>query len=130
MRSLIAGTFAAFVSLLSPLVAQAGSLTVEGETFVLTTDDGRRLTSAELVGAMLDTVDAHGAPMTLRIDAVMPAAERASLLLHEISIRDAATGNWVPFCQTDAHGRHQAFPVAGAFDGSGHYNRRRGSWFL
>jgi len=130
MRKFLVGTLAVLAAILPPAIAEAGSLVVEGETFVLTTDDGRHLTSADLVGAALDTFDASGAPMTLRIDAVTPAKERPSLLLHEISIRDAATGNWVPFCQTDAHGRHQAFPVAGAFDGHGHYSKRTDSWFL
>ena len=33
-------------------------------------------------------------------------------------------------CDADAYGRRAAFPVAGTFDGRGHYRRTPGKWFL
>ncbi len=113
-----------------PIAATAAArLTVEGERFVLTTADGRRLTSSELVGAVLDVDGPDGSPATIRIDAVTPAAERAAVLLHALSIRDAG-GAWVPLCDADAQGRKAAFPVAGRWEAGGRYIRDPAKWFL
>ena len=115
------------VSLASSAQARPGaSLRVEGERFVLTMADGKRLTSAELVGAELDTEDGQ----TIRIDAVKPAKERSNLLLHSLSARNPVKGTWTPLCDADAYGRRAGFPVAGRWDKDGHYVKDPGKWFL
>ena len=103
----------------------AAALRVENGRFVLMLPDGRRLTSTDLVGAELQTQDAQ----TIRIDAVAPARDRPSVLLHNFSIKDAV-GNWTPACDADAYGRRAGFPVAGRWDAHGRYVRDPAKWFL
>jgi hypothetical protein len=108
------------------LAAAKATLRVEGETFVLTLADGKRLTSTDLVGAELETQDGQ----TIRIDAVAPAKERPSLLLHSFSVLDATTKTWTPVCDPDAYGRRVGFPVAGRWNGRGNYIKDPAKWFL
>lgn len=106
--------------------AAPASLRVEGERFVLTMPDERRLGSAELVGAELTTQDGE----TFRIDAVEPSRERSDVLLHHFSHFDATTRTWRPACDADAYGRQAGFPVAGRWDARGRYVRDPKAWFL
>ena len=108
--------------------ASAATLTVEGTQFVLT-DAGNRLTSAELVGAVLEMKGPDGTPLTVRIDAVAPAKERAVTLLHTLSVQHD-DGSFAAMCEADSAGRQAGFPVAGAFDAQGRYTRPPGAWFL
>ena len=121
MRSLVALLF-----VLSPLSAQAAALTAEGERFVLTLDGGKRLTSTELVGAELTTLE--GA--VIRIDAVTPSKENPRILLHSLSSKDPATGAWTPTCDADAYGRRAGFPIAGRWDDHRRYIKDKTKWFL
>ncbi|TRW17638.1 ADYC domain-containing protein [Glacieibacterium frigidum] len=107
----------------------AATLTVEGSRFVLTTDAGQRLTSEQLVGAVLDMTDPNGRPIRARIDAVRPAKERAATLLHDLSVQ-LPDGSFAPMCEPDAYGRKSGFPVPGQFDADGRYSRPPGKWFL
>ncbi len=113
----------------------APKLSVEGLQFVLTKADGTRLTSAQLVGAVLDVTDPDGNPATVRIDAVAPAADAVlvagmpPVLLHSLSVR-GSDGGWRSLCDADAQGRMTAFPVAGRWEKSGRYIRDPEKWFL
>jgi len=118
------------LAVFAALPAHAASLVVEGESFALTTDDGRRLTSADLTGAVFRMTDVSGAPLTVRIESVAPAEERPALLLHRLSVLNPATGAWHSYCQADAKGRQAGFPVAGAFDSAGRYARDPSRWFI
>ena len=110
--------------------AHAGArLSVEGPRFVLTTDDGKRLTSPDLVGAVLEMSDPEGRPVTARIDRVEPASERPTTLLHYISAK-RSDGSFGPICPPDAKGRRAALPIAGHWDDAGHYVRDPNRWFL
>jgi len=111
---------------LVPVCAAAGKLTVEAEHFVLTLDNGRTLTSRDLVGAELTTLDGQ----TFRIDSVEPSKERPGILLHHFSLFDPATGNWTPACEADFYGRRAGFPVAGRWDARGRYLKDGAAWFL
>lgn len=106
----------------------AADLGVEGTRFVLVTDDGRRLDSAALVGAVFDMVTPGGASARVRIDAVAPAAERQSITLHRLSVEDAS-GQWTPMCSADASGRSMAFPMRGRWDGH-RFVADPDAWFL
>ena len=70
-----------------------------------------------------------GAPVTLRIDAVTPSAERPSVLLHNFSAKDPITGAWTPICEADVKGRQAGFPVAGRFDATGRFVKDPTMWF-
>lgn len=122
-RSLLA----ALLCLAAP--AAAATLTVEGTQFVLTTDTGARLTSAQMVGAVFEMTAPDGTPVTARIDAVAPAEERAATLLHTLSVRQV-DGSLASMCEPDASGRQAGFPVAGSFDAAGRYRRAPGKWLL
>lgn len=106
--------------------AASATLRVEGERFLLITDDGRRLTSPDLVGAVLTTET--GA--VFRLDAVESAEENPKLLLHIFSVQDPQTGAWTPLCEPDAKGRRAGLPIAGAFDEHGRYVKDVSRWFL
>jgi hypothetical protein len=123
-RHLVVLIFMAFAAPVS-----AASLSVEGTQFVLTDDNGARLTSAQLVGAVMEMIGPENTPVTVRIDAVIPAKERPKTLLHMLSVL-RPDGSFAPLCEADSYGRQAAFPVAGAFDSKGRYARRPGKWFL
>lgn len=123
--ALFASSVASAAALAGPPAAKA-SLRVEGEQFVLTMADGRRLTSAELVGAQLETEQGQ----TIRIDAVTPSKERADVLLHAFSVFSPDTRTWSPACDKDAYGRAAGFPVAGRWDARGRYVKDPKHWYL
>jgi hypothetical protein len=106
--------------------AAPASLRVESGRFVLTLEDGRTLGSAYLVGAELKTEDGRD----IRIDAVAPAAERPSILLHSFSLR-GPTGAWAPLCDPDATGRRSGLPIAGSWSRDGRkFEKDAARWFL
>jgi hypothetical protein len=107
-----------------------GSVRVEAQRFELVTSDGRRLTSADLAGAVFEMKDASGTPFTLRIDSVAPAKERPHILLHTFSALDRSTNAWEPFCQPDASGRQVGFPVKGRWTLNGRYVKDPDAWFV
>jgi hypothetical protein len=109
--------------------ATGGGLAAQGYGFALSLPDGRRLHSTDLVGAVLEMDDPDGQLVTARIDAVTPAAERSDILLHTLSVRDAA-GRWSPMCDADLQGRRAAFPVPGRWDPGHRFVNDRDDWFL
>lgn len=125
MFRLIAVLLALAGWLASAPASARGRLTVEGERFVLVLPDGKRLTSADLVGAELLGEDGR----TIRIDAIEPARERPDILLYRFSVR-AAGGAWQPLCEPDSFGRTAGFPVAGRWDRAGRYVRDPRRWFV
>lgn len=107
--------------------AEAG-LSVEGSRFVLQTPDGAKLSSENLVGAILEIADGKGGVSEIRIDAVTTAKERGDILLHDLSVKDT-DGSWRPLCGADAYGRKAGFPMRGRWDGL-NYSADENSWFL
>lgn len=109
--------------------APKGGLDVEGTQFVVTTPAGARVTSSQLVGAVLEMDDGAGGSAPVRIDAVEPAKESAAILLHKLSSQDPKTGAWAGMCDPDAYGRAAAFPLKGRWDGY-RYVADPDTWFL
>jgi len=95
-------------------------LRAEGSSFVLTTDGGRVLRSADLVGAILDVTDEYGQPARIRIDAVQPHPEMPAVLLHDFRV-EVSPGDWQPMCDADRAGVRMGLPVAGAWDPGGRF---------
>jgi len=124
--ALVATAVAPAAAFAAPPAAARASLRVEREQFVLTMPDGKRLTSADLVGAQLETEQGQ----TIRIDAVTPSKERADVLLHAFSVLSPDTKSWSPACDKDAYGRAAGFPVAGRWDARGRYVKDPNHWFL
>lgn len=121
----------AVLAVLLPAAAIAApSLQVSETRFDLTLDDGRRLASEELVGAVMEIQDEGGQVFVARLDGLEPAPEDPTILLHRFSVRDAHTGQWAPLCQPDASGRRAGFPVAGHWDAEGRYVADPDTWFL
>ncbi len=106
-----------------------GALTVEGTRFVVTTPAGARLTSRDLIGAVLEMDTGQGAVAPVRIDAVEIARESPATLLHALSGKDPTTKAWSPMCEADAYGRAMGFPLRGRWEGK-HYVADPATWFL
>jgi hypothetical protein len=79
------------------------------------TPGGRILTSPDLVGAVLDTVDEDGRAITVRIDTVAqdPTDLSGDIWLHGFSVLDHEAGLWREFCQSAPDGTRAGFPLAG-----------------
>lgn len=120
----------ALLALLAPAAALAApGLQVRETRFDLTLDNGRRLGSEQLVGAVMEIQDESGRLFVARLDALEPAAEDLTILLHRFSVRDR-DGGWRPLCQPDASGRRAGFPVAGRWDAESRYVADPDTWFL
>lgn len=109
---------------------ETAELRVEGAQFVLSTDGGEVLRSADLVGASFEMALEDGGAALVRIDGVEPAPERASVLLHTLSLIDPVSGAARPLCGEDAQGRRAGFPAQGRFDDEGRYHDEPGAWLL
>jgi hypothetical protein len=88
---------------------------VEGTMLRVVTPGGRILTSPDLVGAVLDTVDEDGRAITVRIDTVAqdPTDLSGDIWLHGFSVLDHEAGLWREFCQSAPDGTRAGFPLAG-----------------
>lgn len=96
----------------------APELRVEGTEFVLTTADGRRLRSADLIGATLN-IRHGGRSLEVRIDHVEddPHAVGGRIVLHCFVAIEG--GRAAELCEADAEGRSLGFPMPdrrGGFD--------------
>lgn len=122
---------ALLLALAAPALAQeAAALKVSGSNFELLSGDGPALMSKDLVGARFEMSLEGGPAQLLRIDAVTPAAERPSVLLHAFSLQDPRTGAWTPLCDPDVTGRRAGFPIAGRWDARGHFVKDPKAWFV
>jgi hypothetical protein len=110
----------ALLATAAPAIASAQpSLVVEGTEFVLTTEDGDTLRSAELQGATLQIrSDGNDIEVTIRSVEEDPRAVGGRVLLHHFVVKDRS-GRVVELCAPDAQGRRLGFPVPdghGGFD--------------
>ena len=72
------------------------------------------------VGMTLATRDEHGAPLTLRIDAIARDPGDDDVYLYDVSFRTPG-GLWEPYCEPDAEHRISAVVVKGGWDAAGDY---------
>lgn len=129
IRRLVQGLALVVALAAGPAMADTtGALRAEAGHFVLDTADGRRLTSKQLVGAILEVPTGSEIVGQVRIDKVEPAAERPDILLHAISVK-RPDGSWVPACSPDAKGRQAGFPIKGTFDGRRFHENDR-AWYF
>ncbi|MEM9454300.1 MAG: ADYC domain-containing protein [Myxococcota bacterium] len=82
---------------------------------------GQTSEASPLAGTELTIRDHHDHELHVRIDAVHPAALRASspLTMYEVSRLDEDSGRWVPYCQRGPDGLQLAIPLAGRWPGGG-----------
>lgn len=94
-----------------------------GTEFQITLSDGRILTSAHLIGAVLSITDPDGQPQAVRIDAVEPDPSDPDhdILLHTLSVQDAVTGEWKNLCEPGSDGVAKAFPLSGMWTDNGRH---------
>jgi hypothetical protein len=109
-----------------PLAARAEAVRkveVAGTTFRITTTDGRLLTGAGLIGAILTLKDPRGSGQSVRIDEVRPdpADPTGETFLYTFMAEDPATGAWSNLCVPDADGLAMGFPLSGVWTASGEY---------
>jgi hypothetical protein len=96
---------------------------VVGATFRITTTDGRLLTGAGLIGAVLTLNDPRGSGHSVRIDDVRPDPDdpTGETFLYTFMAEDPATGAWRNLCSPDADGLAMGFPLSGAWTTSGEH---------
>ena len=88
------------MALAGGLAAQEPPAKVEvvGTAFRLTMTDGRVLSGADLVGAILALGDAGGTRLVVRIDAVRPDPQDGDVTLYALSVEEPSTGTWQDLC--------------------------------
>lgn len=110
---------------------EVGKVEIVGTAFRITLADGRVLTGAALVGAVLDVADDAGNPLTVRInghrpDPLDPSGET---VLYALSTPDpAAPGGWTSLCRPGPDGLALGFPLAGAWTADGRHVAAPGSF--
>lgn len=130
MRAASCALFALVAAAVAPLAEAAPApLGVDGTSFTLAEAPGQLLTSRDMVGRVLELPDGRGGTIEVRIDAVAPAEEQPSVMLHTLVAKDPATGAWTNLCDADSRGRHAAFPVRGRWDGR-RFVADEKAWFL
>src|SRR5262249_39736750 len=70
-----------------------------GTEFRVILSDGRVLSAAQLIGAVLSIADGHGDQQAVRIDAIEsdPTDPDREIQLHTLSVQDPTTGSWNSF---------------------------------
>jgi hypothetical protein len=101
----------------------ARKVEVVGTTFRITTADGRVLTGAGLIGAVLTLDDSSGRRLSVRIDTVRPDPKdpTGETFLHTFMVRDEASGAWANLCTPDADGLAAGFPLSGIWTAGGEH---------
>ena len=89
----------------------AAKVSVEGSSLRVEYASGATLRGPQLAGKEIDIGQA-GAPLRLRIDAVLADQGRPGIWLHEISAL-GADGSWQNVCSPDADGKRLAVALAG-----------------
>jgi ADYC domain len=105
--------------------AEALPARVEGTTLVVLRPGGRRIGGQALIGAVVVGGDAEagGLPAAFRIDGIRADPDDPEITLHDLSVRDPATGGWRPYCVPDDRGVAGAVFVAGSWDARGTHLR-------
>ena len=116
-RSVTRAVLVTFALTVLPMPAAIGqpTLTADGTEFVLTTDAGRILRGADLVGATI-RLQVDGRPFGITIESVQEDRKSVGrvLLHHFVVRRDGGLSS--DLCSPDAEGRSLGFPVP---DGKG-----------
>jgi ADYC domain len=94
-----------------------------GTEFRIALSDGRVLTSADLIGAVLSVTGPDGHPQTVRIDAVEPDPSDPDhdILLHTLSVQNPTTEAWQNLCEPGSDGVAKAFPLSGRWTKDGRH---------
>jgi hypothetical protein len=120
----LAGLWVAFLlPALSWGQATFKGIRAEGTEFRVTLSDGRVLSSAHLVGAVLSVAGLNSELQTVRIDAVEPdpVDPDHEVQLHTLSVLDHATGSWSNLCDPGPDGVAKAFPLSGSWSPDGRH---------
>lgn len=96
---------------------------VEGTRLEVSLADGRTLSGADLVGAVLTIADAQGDTIQVRIDGAERDREdpRGGRWLYRL-MTPTAGGGWTSFCEPGPKGRRLGFPVAGTTTADGSFD--------
>jgi hypothetical protein len=103
--------------------AQLQGVQVIGTEFRIALPDGRVLTDAELVGAVLSVADRQRGEQSVRIEAVEldPTDPDGDIHLYTLSVQDSADGSWSNLCQPGPDGVAKAFPLSGTWSEGGRH---------
>jgi hypothetical protein len=94
-----------------------------GTEFRMTLPDGRTLTSAQMVGAVLSISGPDNGRQTVRIEAVEPDPSDPDhdIQLHTLLVQDPNTGSWSNLCLPGPDGIAKAFPLSGVWTKDGRH---------
>ena len=112
----------------APAASAPPAFRVVDGRFVVTLAKGVERRSEQLIGATFDIDDGAGGTQQIRIDSVAAAKDRPSVLLHQVSVRNAA-GGWSQMCDADAQGRRAVIPVRGRWQDD-RFVADPNAWFL
>jgi hypothetical protein len=119
-------TVAFLLALAAVPAARGGEVrpaTVEGTSLVVLAGDGRRVSGQALVGAVVVAGDLTARQEVFRIDGVRVDPDDSEVTLHDLSVRDGATGEWKPYCVPDERGVAGGLFLSGSWDARGTHLR-------
>jgi ADYC domain len=111
--------------------AAAGrEVAVVGTEFRITLEDDRVLTGRDLLGIELDTEDAEGRTLTIRIDGIEPDPldPTGETVLYALSASAPNAGGWKTLCDPGPDGLRMGFPLAGTWTATGEHVAEPGSF--
>jgi hypothetical protein len=112
--------------------ARVRDVALIGTAFRITLDDDQVLEGDRLIGAVLETADTEGNPLTIRIDGhqLDPLDPTGETVLYALSAPDPATGIWRQLCEPGPDGLRMGFPLAGAWTTTGEHAPAPGSFSI
>jgi hypothetical protein len=99
------------------------SARVEGTNLVVLRPDGRRVEGDALIGAVVLGGDPERGQAAFRIDGVRTDPDDPEIKLYDLSTRNSATGEWKPYCISDARGVSGGMFLSGSWDAHGTHQR-------
>src|SRR3954469_4612754 len=116
----------------SAVAAGLHEVTIAGNAFRITLDDGRVLAGRDLLGVELDAEDTEGKVLTVRIDGIEPDPldPAGETVLYALSTPDPTAGGWKNLCDPGPDGLRMGFPLAGTWTATGEHVPDPGSFAI
>jgi len=98
-------------------------VTIVGNSFRITLDDGRVLAGRDILGVEFDAEDTDGKSLTIRIDGIEldKLDHTGETVLYDLSTPDPNAGGWKNLCDPGPDGLRMGFPLAGTWTATGEH---------
>jgi hypothetical protein len=94
---------------------------VEGTNLIVLRLDGRRVEGVALIGAVVVGGDLERGQAAFLIGEVRADPDDPEINLYDLSIRDPATNEWMPYCVPDSRGISGGVFLAGSWNDRGEH---------